>query len=79
MGDPRNLLAVVLSREDHGYKLGIKSGVLRGLYTRNQFELYDNNFLATDTVQLEILLACLLIDSEAFRLSSEITSSLEPK
>ena len=52
-GDPRNLLAVVLSREEHGYKLGTKSGVLRGLYTRNQFELSDNNFLAKDTVQLE--------------------------
>jgi hypothetical protein len=48
-GDPRNLLAVVLSREEHGYKLGTKSGVLRGLYTRNQFELSDNNFLAKDT------------------------------
>jgi hypothetical protein len=45
-GDPRNLLAVILSREEHGYKLGTKSGVLRGLYTRNQFELFDNNFLA---------------------------------
>jgi hypothetical protein len=44
-GDPRNLLAVILSREEHGYKLGTKSGVLRGLYTRNQFELSDNNFL----------------------------------
>jgi hypothetical protein len=42
-----------LSREEHGYKLGTKSGVLRGLYTRNQFELSDNNFLAKDTVQLE--------------------------
>jgi hypothetical protein len=52
-GDPCNLLAVVLSREEHGYKLGTKSGVLRGLYTRNQFELSDNNFLAKDTVQLE--------------------------
>jgi hypothetical protein len=41
------------SREEHGYKLGTKSGVLRGLYTRNQFELSDNNFLAKDTVQLE--------------------------
>ena len=52
-GDPRNLLAVILSREEHGYKLGTKSGVLHGLYTRNQFELSDNNFLAKDTVQLE--------------------------
>jgi hypothetical protein len=51
-GDPHNLLAVVLSREEHGYKLGTKSGVLCGLYTRNQFELSNNNFLAKDTVQL---------------------------
>jgi hypothetical protein len=52
-GDPCNLLAVVLSREEHGYKLGTKSGVLCELYTRNQFELSNNNFLAKDTVQLE--------------------------
>jgi hypothetical protein len=44
--------------DDNGYYtsvhfLGTKSGVLRGLYTRNQFELSDNNFLAKDTVQLE--------------------------
>ena len=47
--DQRNLLAVVLSREEHGYKLRTKSSVLRGLYTRNQFELSDNNLLAKDT------------------------------
>jgi hypothetical protein len=72
-GDPRNLLAVVLSREEHGYKLGTKSGVLCGLYTRNQYsvKILSDRFL--------ILLACLLIDSEAFRLSSEITTSLERK
>jgi hypothetical protein len=52
--DPRNLLVVVLSREEYGYKLGTKSGVLRGLYTRSQFELSDNNFLAKNTVQLEM-------------------------
>jgi hypothetical protein len=36
-GDPRNLLAVVLSREEHGYKLGTKSGVLRGLALQPHF------------------------------------------
>ena len=51
--DPRNWLTVVLSREEHGYQLGTKLGVLRGLYTRNQFELSDNNLFAKDTVQLE--------------------------
>jgi hypothetical protein len=79
-GDPRNLLAVVLSREEHGYKLGTKSGVLRGLYTRKMgirifFQTSTSVKILSD--RFLILLACLLIDSEAFRLSSEITSSLE--
>ncbi|CAG2205715.1 unnamed protein product [Mytilus edulis] len=52
-GDPRNLMAVVTGKEEHGYKLGIKDGILRGLYTRNQFELSDtcdSNFIAIQCV-----------------------------
>ncbi|CAG2230301.1 unnamed protein product [Mytilus edulis] len=32
-GDPRNLVAVVTGKEEYGYQLGIKDGILRGLYT----------------------------------------------
>ncbi|XP_071136484.1 uncharacterized protein [Mytilus edulis] len=49
-GEPRNLMAVVTGKEEHGYKLGIKDGILRGLYTRNQFELSDSNFIAIHCV-----------------------------
>ncbi|CAG2192205.1 unnamed protein product [Mytilus edulis] len=43
-------MAVVTGKEEHGYKLGIKDGILRGLYTRNQFELSDSNFIAIHCV-----------------------------
>ncbi|CAG2197010.1 unnamed protein product [Mytilus edulis] len=52
-GDPRNLMAVVTGKEEHGYKLGIKDGILRGLYTRNQFELSDSNFIAIHCVNYD--------------------------
>ncbi|CAG2246399.1 unnamed protein product [Mytilus edulis] len=52
-GDPRNLVAVVTRKEEHGYQLGIKDGILRGLYTRNQFELADNNFIAIQSVNYD--------------------------
>ncbi|CAG2215482.1 unnamed protein product [Mytilus edulis] len=52
-GDPRKLMAVVTGKEEHGYKLGIKDGILRGLYTRNQFELSDNNFIAIHCVNYD--------------------------
>ena len=49
-GDPRNLMAVVTGKEEHGYQLGIKKRILRGLYTRNQFELSDSYFIAIQSV-----------------------------
>ncbi|CAG2207104.1 unnamed protein product [Mytilus edulis] len=51
-GDPCNLIAVVTGKEVHGYKLGMKDGILRGLYTRNQFELSDSNFIAIQCVKM---------------------------
>ncbi|CAG2198634.1 unnamed protein product [Mytilus edulis] len=46
-------MAVVTGKEEHGYKLGIKDGILRGLYTRNQFELSDSNFIAIQCVNYD--------------------------
>jgi hypothetical protein len=52
-GDPRNVLAVVINKDELGYKLGTKSGTLRGLYTRNQFELSNSKFLDIGSINNE--------------------------
>ena len=52
-GDPRNILAVVINKDELGYKLGTKSGTLRGLYTRNQFELSNSKFLDIGSINNE--------------------------
>jgi hypothetical protein len=52
-GDPRNVMAVILSEEEHGYRLGTKGGVLRGLYTRNQFELSHGKFITNTDVNAD--------------------------
>ncbi|CAG2215774.1 NFX1-type zinc finger-containing protein 1 [Mytilus edulis] len=46
-------MAVVTGKEEHRYQLGIKKGILRGLYTRNQFELSDSNFIAIQSVNYD--------------------------
>ena len=46
-------MAVITGKEEHGYQLGIKEGILRGLYTRNQFELSDSNFIAIQSVNYD--------------------------
>ncbi|CAG2253178.1 unnamed protein product [Mytilus edulis] len=52
-GDPCNLMAVVTGKEEHGYKLEIKDGILRGLYTRNHFEQSVSNFIAIQSVNYD--------------------------
>jgi hypothetical protein len=52
-GDPRNVLAVVINKDELGYKLGTKSGTLRGVYTRNQFELSDSKCLDIGSINNE--------------------------
>jgi len=43
--DPKNVLAMVVSKSENGYRLAVKQGLLIGSYTRNQFELADWTFL----------------------------------
>ena len=52
-GDPRNVLVVVINKDELGYKLGTKSGTLRGLYTGNQFELSDRKYLHIGSINNE--------------------------
>jgi hypothetical protein len=52
-GDPRSVLVVVINKDELGYKLGTKSGTLRGLYTGNQFELSDRKYLHIGSINNE--------------------------
>lgn len=52
-GGPCNVIAIVIYKDELGYKLGTKSGTLRGLYTRNQFELSDSKFLDIGSINNE--------------------------
>lgn len=48
--DHRNLIGVILEVENDFYKIGTKDGVLKGLYTRGQFELCGERFLEIGSV-----------------------------
>ena len=53
-GDPRNILGVILYRvERDQYKIAVKSGILKGLYSRNQFDLCPQKLLTLDHVDQE--------------------------
>lgn len=50
-GDPRNILGVILDRsENDNYTLVTKYGILRGAYTRNEFELCPQRLLSLDAM-----------------------------
>ena len=52
--DPRNILAVVLEvTQDGCYQLGTKNGVLKQLYSRNQFDPCKEKFLCVEEVPRE--------------------------
>ena len=39
-GDPRNLIGVILDRDENDlYRIAVSSGVLKGHFSRNQFDL----------------------------------------
>ncbi|XP_047478076.1 uncharacterized protein LOC125031406 [Penaeus chinensis] len=51
-GDPRNILGVIVSRDldNDQHKIAVKSGVLKGQYSRNQFDLCPERLLTDDDV-----------------------------
>ena len=50
-GDPRNIIAIVLNRNENDmYKLGVRKGVLKGRYSRNQFDVCQEHFLSEESV-----------------------------
>ena len=53
-GDPRNILGVILYRDKRDqYRIAVKSGILKGLYSRNQFDLCPQKLLTLDHVNQE--------------------------
>ena len=53
-GGPRNILGVILYRDNRDqYRIAVKSGILKGLYSRNQFDLCPQKLLTLDHVNQE--------------------------
>lgn len=48
--DPRNAIGVVLAVDEGFYKVGIKSGTLKQMYSRNQLEPCSSTFLLSENV-----------------------------
>ncbi|CAH0562960.1 unnamed protein product [Brassicogethes aeneus] len=49
--DHRNILAIIMCVEDNFYRLGTVHGVLKQLFSRNQFDLCKQNSLSLDDVK----------------------------
>jgi len=50
-GDPRNILGVVLERDqNYMYTIGVKAGVLKAKLSRNQFDLCPQRLLGEDSI-----------------------------
>ena len=68
-GDPRNLLAVILDRSDNdNYTKVTKHGILKGAYTRNEFELCPQRLMDVqdmDTTKLISLRQAVIIGSSS--------------
>ena len=48
-GDPRNIMGVILDRNENDmYRIAVRAGILKGSYSRNQFDLYSANDFSTD-------------------------------
>ena len=53
-GDPRNIIGLILDRDENDlYTIAVKSGVLKGKYSRNQFSLLPQALLCLDKVNTE--------------------------
>lgn len=45
-GDPRNILGIIVSRDDsNNYRIATRSGILKGKYSRNQFDICPERLL----------------------------------
>ncbi|XP_031334323.1 uncharacterized protein LOC116164310 [Photinus pyralis] len=51
--DHRNILGVIMSVEDEFYRIGTVHGVLKQLYSRNEFEICKQQFLKLENVKTD--------------------------
>ena len=52
-GDPRNILGVIIDRDENDiYTVAVKGGILNSKYCRNQFEVCQQHFLDESSVNL---------------------------
>ena len=57
-GDPRNILGVIMDVTDKDqYKIAVKHGVLKGHYSRNQFDLCAQKLLTMNDVNTESMIS----------------------
>ena len=57
-GDPRNILGVVLDRDEHNmYQIAVKAGILNTKYSRNQFDLCPQRLLQHSDVNTEVTIS----------------------
>ena len=49
--DPRNIMGVIVDRDSNNmYRIAVRAGLLKGKYSRNQFDLCSQKFLAESGV-----------------------------
>ena len=52
-GDPRNILGIVLNRDKNDlYKIAVRHGVLKGKYSRNQFDVCSEKLITESDVNI---------------------------
>ena len=58
--DPRNILGVIINRDEDKdqYKISVKAGMLKGLFSKNQFDLCPQRLLAETEVNKRTLFPC---------------------
>ena len=50
-GDPRNILGVVLAKDEKDlYRIGVRHGVLQGKYARNQFDVCSEKLISESDI-----------------------------
>jgi hypothetical protein len=53
-GDPRNIIGVILERDESDlYRIAVRAGVLQGKYSRNQFDLCAHKLLSKDAIRTD--------------------------
>ena len=57
-GDPRNILGVIVGVTDKDqYRIAVKYGVLKGHYSRNQFDLCPQKLLTMNDINTESMIS----------------------